>query len=143
MRRGAKDAKPAKAKVEVKQAITRKSSKHEHSRVRDLEKCLAEAREQQAATSEILRVISTSPTDLQPVFDAIVRRAVELCRGTMGAVFRVEGNIIHYMAGHGHRREEIEEMRRWFPRALDVNQMPGAGRAIVTGQVVHLPGIEP
>jgi GAF domain-containing protein len=132
-----------KAKVEVKQAIPRKSSKHEKSRVRDLEKCLAEAREQQAATSEILRVISSSPTDLQPVFDAIVRRAVELCRGTMGAVFRLEGTVIHYMAGHGHRREEIEEMRRWFPRALDVNQMPGAGRAIATRQVVHLPGIEP
>jgi hypothetical protein len=38
-----------------------------------LEKKLAEAREQQAATSEILRVIATSPTDVQPVFDTIVR----------------------------------------------------------------------
>jgi hypothetical protein len=46
---------------------------------------LAEAREQQAATSEILRVISSSPTDVQPVFDAIVRSAVRLCDGVIGS----------------------------------------------------------
>ena len=39
---------------------------------------LADAREQQAATSEILRVISSSPTDVQPVFETIVRSAVRL-----------------------------------------------------------------
>src|SRR5262249_17104633 len=140
MRQGGK---PVKARGEAKQAVARKSGKNESSRARDLEKRLAEALVQQTATSEILRVISSSPTDLQPVFEAIVRRAVELCRGTMGAVFRLEGNVLHYMAGYGHRREEIEEMRRWFPRALDVNQMPGAGRAIATRQVVHLPDIQP
>ena len=80
--------------------------------VEHLARTLSEAHEQQTATSEILRVISSSPTSEQPVFDAVARRAVELCNGTMSAVFRLEGDVIHHVAGHGHRREEIEEIIR-------------------------------
>ena len=56
---------------------------------------LTEALEQQTATAEILRVISSSPTDVQPVFDAIVHSAVPLCGAVMGGVFRFDGNLIH------------------------------------------------
>ena len=56
---------------------------------------LAEAREQQAATGEILRVISNSPTDVQPVFDTIVRSAVRLCNGVVGAVNTFDGELTH------------------------------------------------
>src|SRR5262249_34984639 len=53
------------------------------------------ALEQQTATSEILRVISSSPTDLQPVFDTIVESVVELCDGVSATVYRFDGTLIH------------------------------------------------
>ena len=57
-------------------------------KVEDRTRDLSEALEQQTATSEILRVISSSPTDIQPVFEAIVRSAVRLCGGLFAIAFR-------------------------------------------------------
>src|SRR4026209_2980200 len=85
MRRGAK---PGKAKAESKRPIAGRSGKDEGSRMGDLEKRLAEALkreaealEQHTATSEILRVISSSPTDVQPVFNTIVQSGLRLLGG--------------------------------------------------------------
>jgi signal transduction histidine kinase/putative methionine-R-sulfoxide reductase with GAF domain len=94
--------KPAKSRT-AKPPVARKRPKDASAKVRDLEKRLAEtieqlqarnrelvqAREQQTATSEILRVVSSSPTDLQPVFDAIVRSAQQLLRGHSAALRRL------------------------------------------------------
>ena len=57
-------------------------------------KALSEALEQQTATSEILRVISQSQRDVQPVFEAIAANARKLCRGTSGWVNRFDGELI-------------------------------------------------
>src|SRR5262245_64661057 len=104
MRRGPK---PAKSK-EAKPPAARKSSKGDGARVRDLEERLAEAlkreaegREQQIATSEILRVISSSPTDAQPVFDAVAENAARLCESFDSAIFRREGEGLLLVAHHG------------------------------------------
>jgi two-component system NtrC family sensor kinase len=68
---------------------------------------LTEALEQQTATSEILRVISRSPTDVQPVFDVIATAATTLCEADHAGLFRFDGDLIHFVAHHGRTPAEI------------------------------------
>src|SRR5215831_19126130 len=97
---------------------------------------LAETREQQTATAEILRVISRSPTDVQPVFDTIVRSAVRLCGGLHGFVGRYDGELIHFAAHYNYTPEALELVARMYPRRPDRTQ--ATGRAILTGDVVNI-----
>jgi signal transduction histidine kinase len=101
---------------------------------------VTEALEQQTATSEILRVISRSQTDVQPVFDTIVKSAVRLCGGLFSALFRFDGELLHQGAEHNFTPEALEELHRVFParpsRAL------GTGRAILERTVVLIPDVE-
>jgi hypothetical protein len=59
---------------------------------------LKEARERQAATAEILSLISVSPTGIQPVFDRIVRNAARLCQSVLSAVYRRDGDQVDLVA---------------------------------------------
>ena len=99
-----------------------------------------EALEQQTATSEILRVIAASPTDVQPVFDTIVRSAVTLCDGLFSGLYQFDGELIRPGAQHNYTPEALEEMHRIFPtrptRTLAV------GRAILERAVVHIPDVD-
>ncbi len=101
----------------------------------DLRRSLKEALDQQAATSEILRVISTLPMDVQPVFDVIVDSACRLCDGVYANVFRLDGDLMHFMAQHGFNAKGLEFMRRNFPARLTRDSM--AGRAILERRVVQ------
>src|SRR5262249_46014374 len=85
---------------------------------RDAEAELREALAQHAATTEILQVISRSRTDVQPVFDAIARRAFDLCRATHGGVSTFDGELVHLAAlaaGHSVTSEAMESFRQVYP----------------------------
>jgi two-component system NtrC family sensor kinase len=92
--------------------------------------------EQQTATAEILRVIASSPTDVQPVFEAISRSAMRLCEAVTGAVYRFDGRLIHQSAEHGMTPEQVQASRGEYPRPADRGGT--VGRAILTRAVVHV-----
>ncbi|MGE5064798.1 MAG: GAF domain-containing protein [Myxococcales bacterium] len=93
-----------------------------------------EALEQQTATSEILRVISSTQTDLGPVFDAIVRAAVRLSVADYSVAARFDGEMLHPLAFHGFSPKALEFAKRMFPMAPSrVNML---GRCALTREVV-------
>jgi GAF domain-containing protein len=100
---------------------------------------LTEAREQQTATGEILRVISRSPTDTQPVFAIIAESAVRLCGAEVGVVTRFDGEWIHVGAVYGSDRAGVDALRRTFP--MRPSAAGGAARAIRDRAIVHIPDV--
>src|SRR5262245_52055392 len=73
---------------------------------------LSEAREQQAATSEVLRVISSSPGDLKPVFEIMLANAIRLCQAKFGSLFLREGEAFRNVSNIGERSGYTE----WYQR---------------------------
>src|SRR5215469_16290511 len=67
------------------------------------------------ATGEILRVISQSPTDAQPVFDMIVRSAVRLCDGLYSFMGRFDGELIHFAAQHNYTSDALRTAQEIYP----------------------------
>jgi GAF domain-containing protein/HAMP domain-containing protein len=104
--------------------------------VKERSRDLSEALEHQTATSEILRVISTSPTDPQPVFETIVRNAVALCDGLFANVFRFDGELLHFVASHNVGPDYVDLLKAKYPMRPDASQ--ASGRALLTKSVVWL-----
>ena len=99
-----------------------------------------EALEQQTATADILRVIASSPTDVQPVFDAIVRSAGRLCDATFCSLTRFDGELLHQVAVHNFTPEALEVAGRRYPMPL--TRQHGGGRAILDRAVCHIADVE-
>jgi GAF domain-containing protein len=100
---------------------------------------LSEALEQQAATAEVLQVISSSATDIQPVFEIIRERAEKLCDAEISVVSTVEGELIRLASINDVTEEGIEAVRRAFPMRLDEETI--TARAIRTSAVCHVPDV--
>ena len=90
---------------------------------------LTEALEQQTATSEILRVIASSPTDIQPVLNTVAESAARLCGASDANVRLCEGAMLRSVAQHGQLP---------FDAVLPVNRGTAAGRAVVDRQTIHI-----
>src|SRR5262249_10963237 len=97
---------------------------------------LTEALEQQTATSEILPVISSSPTDVQPTFEAIARSARRLCDAANAMVFRFDGELIHLAAYDSLDPEQLAAVRSVFP--IRPGRESITARAILPRAPVHV-----
>ena len=100
---------------------------------------LGEALEQQTATSEVLRVISSSPGELEPVFETMLANAVQICGAKFGVTSLREGDVFRVIATHGAPSAFVEQRRR---EPL-IRPTPGHNleRMIRTNDVVHVPDI--
>ena len=91
---------------------------------------------QQAATIDVLKAMSASPGDAQPVFDLIVRRAQELCSGMSVGLFEYDGALMHIRAAFGGDEAAGQRYAAMFPMAP--TRMSLAGRAILDRRIVHV-----
>ena len=94
---------------------------------------LTEALEQQTATSEVLRVISSSPGELEPVFSTMLENAVRICDAKFGNIYRWDGEFLHLLAAHNTPPALVEARRRSAFRPTSVTR-----RMVETHTAVHL-----
>jgi two-component system, NtrC family, sensor kinase len=90
-----------KTKAKAQGAVVKKSQPKQAQNIQSLRRERDELLAREAATSEILRMIARSPTELQPVLDAIAERAARLCDAENAAVFRVDGSFYRVAAHFG------------------------------------------
>jgi GAF domain-containing protein len=96
---------------------------------------LSEALERQAATSEVLQIISESPGDLQPVLTSMLENAVRICGATFGNIYRWDGEALHMLASHNTPPAFAEDRRRSPYRPYPKSPV---GRMLVTKRLVHI-----
>jgi GAF domain-containing protein len=116
--RSAKGRNPARTKRSAAPAATRSKRSPDSAFGKELK----EAREQQAATADILKVIATSPTDTAPVFEAIVRSAKRLLGGYSSGVYRIVDGILHLEAFTPLNPKADEALRNSFP--VPISEFP-------------------
>ena len=97
---------------------------------------LSESLEQQTATSEVLQVISSSPGDLEPVFEAMLEKAVRICDASFGNIYRWDGDAQSLVATY-NTPPAFAEARRYFPPNRP-SPKTVTGRLFATKAVVHV-----
>jgi two-component system, NtrC family, sensor kinase len=101
---------------------------------------LTEALEQQTATSEVLRVISSSPGELEPVFNAMLENATRICEAKVGNLFLWDSDDFRAVAVHGESHYADWFRRDPMARMQDQSHTPLA-RLVRTKQVIHIPDL--
>jgi two-component system, NtrC family, sensor kinase len=97
---------------------------------------LSESLEQQTATSKVLGVISSSPTDVQPVFETIANNAVHLCGAGYCIVYSFDGEMIDVVAHYNLDRIALDALRKIWPMAPTPRAL--VGRIILERDVLHV-----
>ena len=92
-----------------------------------------EALEQQAATAEVLRIISSSPTNIQPVLDMVGENAARLCDANNVVIFRLDGELLRQLALYGQIPITTHP-----PEGLPVNRDTVTGRAVFERRTIHV-----
>ena len=93
---------------------------------------LKESLEQQTATSEILGVIASSPTDVQPVLDIVAENAARLCDATDAVIYRADNHVFRPVASYG----TVPVVEPNQPRSIDRGRIPG--RAMIDRRTIHI-----
>ena len=134
----ARNASPAKGRktTKAKGRIAPAAGRAKGRRVSGSSKDLKEAREQQAATAEILKVIASSPSEVQPVFNAIAHSAKRLIGGFSTAVHRVIDDIDHLVAFTPTNPESDEVLKAAFPRHR--SEMPAIISLVENGETAQI-----
>jgi hypothetical protein len=134
-------AKSSKDNADAQRPLAGKTPTDDGAKVRDLEQRLAqalkreaEALEQQAATRQILRVISSSPADVQPVFAAVLTSAARLCDAFDATIFQVDGDGLRIVAHEGPIPSS--------PVGAFPLRGTAAGRAVLDRRTIHVPDLQ-
>src|SRR5215469_13277298 len=150
MRRRSRASQPAKARRRKAEgskrrsaAAARVSSSHggQETKVARLTRELNEALDRQAATAEILRLISSSPTGVQPVFDTIVRNFVSLCGSVFGSIYTFDGELVHFAGSYGFSPKQLQAIRTKYPVRVDDRSVLSS-RAILAKAPLHIQDTE-
>ena len=100
---------------------------------------LNEALEQQAATAEVLKIISSSASDLHAVFDSMAENAVRLCEAERGYIFRFDGKMLHAVASYNAGFENLEFVRR---NPIAPGRSTVSARAALERRTVHIADVQ-
>ena len=97
---------------------------------------LEEARQQQTASSEVLQILSASAGAVKPIFEAIVKSAVEVCQARFGAVFKMEGGLLHLVADYNLDANQRQLLETLYP--MVPSRGHASGRSILTRLTVQI-----